>query len=141
MFRALVTALVISSTTAADATVGFRMIAKGTNSRFSVHREFVVRRAAPWHLTWYEHTGSHEPPAVDFDREMVVGVFAGKRPAGDSVEIVSVTREGNDLAVRYREHTASGGRAVSTPATVSPFHIVAIPSDAATIKFIAVTPS
>jgi hypothetical protein len=60
-------------------------------------------RPGSWHVIWYEHTGIHDPPDVDFRRELIVVVFGGTRPAGDSLEIISVTREGSSVVVRYRE--------------------------------------
>jgi hypothetical protein len=131
------TLVVAIAMTAADGTVSFRTIAKGTDSRVRTHHELVVRTAGSWHVIWYEHAGTHDPPDVDFRRELIVAVFGGKRPAGDSLEIINVTRDGSSVVVRYREQAAAGVRAIGTPATITPFQIIAIPGNPATVKFLA----
>jgi hypothetical protein len=141
MSLALIMAVAISVPTAPAGAVSFRTIAKGTDSRFRTHQEVVVRRATLWHLLWYEHSGAQEPPAVDFRREMVIAIFSGRGAVGDSVEIVSVAREGDFVVVRYREHATAGARVVNAPASITPFHIVAVPADRAVVKFVALTPS
>jgi hypothetical protein len=133
----LVAVVVIAMTAAADGTVSFRTIAKGTDSKVRTHHELVARTAGSWHVIWYEHAGTHDPPDVDFRRELIVAVFAGRRPAGDSLEIISVTREGSAVVVRYREQAVLGVRAIGAPATVTPFQIIAIPGNPATVKFMA----
>jgi hypothetical protein len=137
MIGTFVAVVAIAMTTPADGPVPFRTVAKGTDSRVRTHHELVARTAGSWHVIWYEHTGTHQPPDIDFRRELIVAVFGGKRPDGDSLDIVSVTREGSSVVVRYREQAEVGVKAIGTPTMITPFHIIAIPGNPATVKFVA----
>ena len=57
---------------------------------------------------------------MDFDQYMVVGVFAGQKPKGSTVEIFE-TEEAlpSSLIIYYRENTPSD----SSAGTVQPFHM------------------
>jgi hypothetical protein len=116
------------------ATVTFRTLALGTDSKIAGRHELVARTAGTWHLLWHKHTGRDDPPAVDVTREMVVGVFGGKSTAGRSIQISRVIRENGTVAVHYRALVAAASPAAAAPAT--PFHIIAIRSDGAPVKFI-----
>ena len=41
------------------------------------------------------------------------------------------------MVVRYREQAEVGVKAIGTPATITPFHIIAIPGNPAAVKFTA----
>jgi hypothetical protein len=99
-------------------------------------REVVVRTAAEWDALWRSHLPTRQPAAVDFSKEMVVGVFLGSRPTpGYGVTIVSASEEGNVLRVRYRE-TSPPPDAILAQVITFPYQIVAIPKSAATdVKF------
>ena len=99
-------------------------------------REVVVRTAAEWDALWRSHLPTRQPAALDFSREMVVGVFLGSRPTpGYGVTIVSASEEGNVLRVRYRE-TSPPPDAILAQVITFPYQIVAIPKSAATdVKF------
>lgn len=95
-------------------------------------REAVVRTAAEWDALWRAHLPARQPAAVDFSKDMVVGVFLGSRPTpGYGVTIVSAVEEGNVLRVRYRE-TSPPADAIAAQVITFPFQIVAVPKSAAT---------
>ena len=74
-------------------------------------------------------------PAVDFSREMVVGIFLGSRPtAGNGVEIVGTRVDQAALVVQYRESRPGRG-SVSAQVVTSPYHLVAIPARPGTVRF------
>src|SRR4029453_6089957 len=79
-----------------------RIVDKGDRSQIMSAREVVVRTAAEWDALWRSHLPTRQPAAVDFSKEMVVGVFLGSRPTpGYGLTIVSAGEEGNALRVRY----------------------------------------
>jgi len=117
-----------------------RTLDKGVQSNIDSARQAVARTPAEWSALWKAHDVDRPPPAVDFAREMVVGVFMGSRPtAGFNVEIVGTEAREHALVVRYRE-TAPGPGAVAAQILTSPFHIVALPkaSPATKVTFEAI---
>ena len=114
-----------------------RTIAKGDQSHIDDAKRVLVRTDAEWTKLWQQHAPDHPRPAVDFTREMVVGVFMGSRPsAGFSTEIISATAApGGALIVRYSE-TMPGAGSVSAQILTFPYHLAAIPKSAVTdVKF------
>jgi hypothetical protein len=113
-----------------------RTIEKGDQSNVDDARQVLVRTDAEWTKLWQQHASGRPRPAVDFSKEMVVGVFMGSRPnAGFSTAIVSATAGNGVLIVRYTETTPAPGR-VSAQVLTFPFHLVAIPkATVADVKF------
>jgi hypothetical protein len=114
-----------------------RTIAKGDQSHIDDAKQVVVRTDAEWTKLWQQHAPSQPRPAVDFSKEMVVGVFMGSRPnAGFSTAIVSATAApGGALIVRYTETLPAAG-SVSAQILTFPYHLAAIPKSAVTdVKF------
>lgn len=136
---ATVVAVALAVPQPADRGVSVHTIALGRDSRMITHRELVIRTVGWWHFIWHEHSGSFEPPDIDFSRQMVLAVFGGLSPAGTTIEITSVVEDRGETTVRYREvipttRIADGPRAC-------PFHIVAVPASRATVTFVKVTAS
>ena len=114
-----------------------RTIAKGDQSQIDEAKQLLVRTDAEWTKLWQQHAPSQPRPAVDFTKEMVVGVFMGSRPnAGFSTAIVSATAAPDGtLIVRYTETTPGAGN-VSAQVLTFPYHLAAIPKAAVTdVKF------
>lgn len=67
-----------------------------SQSAITEKRLVTVRDAESWNRLWSEHAGptfaTRPLPAVDFSRNMVVGIFLGSRGACDRLEIASVRR-------------------------------------------------
>src|SRR6187200_3635144 len=83
-------------------TPSFTNIAKGDSSEQQLAKQVTLRTAAEWKALWKDHAPTEKMPAVDFARDMVVGIFLGSKPsAGHEVEIVGVRPEGKDLIVEY----------------------------------------
>jgi hypothetical protein len=115
-----------------------RTIARGSRSDVTARAELVVRTSGTWRLVWARHEGGGTAPFVDFDRDMVIAVFAGSRSVSDgAVDVLSVAREGRTLVVRYREnHPAADG--AGAHAGSAPFHFVAVPRTRGPVRFIEV---
>ena len=136
--RQFVCVLAMASSAAAQSPVAFRTLARGADSRIALHYELVARTAGRWQLIWHEHAGSSDAPAIDFSREMVVGVFGGSSGPDASIEIVSVQHEAGSVVVRYREKRSAYDRATKRNA-IAPFHIVVVPADRAPVTFLLIT--
>ena len=113
-----------------------RTIEKGDQSTIDEAKRVLVRTDAEWTKLWQQHHPGAPRPAVDFSKEMVVGVFMGSRPnAGFSTTILSATAGNGALIVRYTEKVPAPGR-VSAQILTFPYHLVAIPKAAVTdVKF------
>jgi PrcB C-terminal len=63
---------------------------------------------------------------VDFDREMVVGIFLGEKSTGGyEIEIVRAEQGDSSLYFYYREKSPPPG-AMVTQALTQPFHLVRV---------------
>ncbi len=113
-----------------------RTIEKGDQSNVDDAKQVLVRTEAEWTALWLEHARERKRPAIDFSKEMVVGVFMGSRnSAGFSTSIVSTTVGNGVLMVRYAEKMPAA-RAVTAQVLTFPFHLVAIPKATVTdVKF------
>ena len=112
-----------------------RSVDKGTQSNVSARGEVTIRDAEAWATLWREHAPNRPQPAVDFSREMVVGVFLGTRAtAGFAVEVVGARDAGNETTVQYRETTPARD-AITAQVLTSPYHLVATPKRPGTVRF------
>jgi PrcB C-terminal len=122
----------------AETGLPLRTIALGSRSRVLEPLEIVARAPAEWAALWARHSEPGVPlPPVDFAREMVVAVFLGRRSTSDyQVRITSADEVGTgpDLEVTYREFDAAAGT-VRRPVITMPFHIVALPRSAMSVRF------
>jgi hypothetical protein len=109
-----------------------RTIEKGDQSNIDEAKKVLVRTDAEWTALWQQHAPNRPRPAIDFGKEMVIGLFMGSRPnAGFSTAVVSATEGNGVLIVRYSETFPAPGR-VAAQVLTFPYHIVAIPK--ATVK-------
>jgi hypothetical protein len=116
-------------------TIKMRTIDKGAESSIDSPRQATARTAAEWAALWKAHTFDRPLPAVDFSREMVVGVFMGSRPtAGFALEIVGAADRDGTLVVTYRETTPPKG-ALTAQVLVAPYHLVGVPKHAGPVIF------
>jgi hypothetical protein len=115
----------------------FTSIAKGDVSGQQTARQVTVRTAAEWKALWKDHSPTAKMPAVDFAKEMVVGIFLGTKPSdGHEVEIVGVRTEAKDLIVEYVQKQP--GRGTIAQILTEPFHLVSVPAHVGTVRFIHV---
>lgn len=129
---ALVLAALLQPTPPAPA---LRTLGKGPMSAIDERRQVTIRSAAEWAALWKENGASEPVPAVDFSREMVVGVFLGSRPtAGYGVEIVRAIGNTAALIVEYVEATPSRD-AITAQILTAPYHLAAVPKHDGTVTF------
>ena len=88
-----------------------RTIDKGDHSNMDDAAQVVAKTEQEWQQLWQKHTPDRPRPAVDFSKEMVVGVFLGSRPtAGYILEIVSAVQDNGSLVVSTASRSRSAGR-------------------------------
>jgi hypothetical protein len=105
-------------------------------SHIDQRTELVIRSQSAWQLVWSHHKPGTTPPAVDFSREMVIALFRGFTTGGRAVKILSVTRDGGTLVVRYRENVQEAANAASSAAT--PYQIIAVSRQSGSARFVEV---
>jgi hypothetical protein len=116
----------------------FTTLAKGDMSGQQMTKQVTVRTAAEWQALWKDHAPIEKMPSVDFTTDMVVGIFLGSKPsAGHSVEIVGVRTDEKELVVEYVQKQPGRGTMAAQILT-EPFHLVAVPKHAGTVRFIHV---
>jgi hypothetical protein len=113
--------------------VSFQTIEKGFRSGVRQPLQIIIRGQAEWKDFWQQHasikTNSLPAPAIDFNKEIAVGVFLGEKPTGGyEVEIVRAERSGRTLLISFVENTPRPGATV-TQAITQPFHIVRVTID------------
>src|SRR5262249_49092025 len=118
-----------------EAMMNMRTIDKGLQSNVEDARRVTVRSADEWTKLWRTHAPDRQPPAVDFAREMIVGVFMGSRPtAGYAIEIVGTRDLTDSSTVQYRE-TTPPATAATAQVMVMPYHLVAVPVRSGAVRF------
>ncbi len=119
-------------------TPAFTTIVKGDASEQQTARQVTVRTAAEWKALWKDHAPSAQMPAVDFSKDMVVGIFLGSRPStGHEVDVVGVRTQEKDLIVEYVQKQPGRGTMAAQILT-EPYHLVSVPMFTGTVRFVHV---
>jgi hypothetical protein len=105
-------------------------IEKGYRSGVRESLQLVIRNQDEWNAFWKRHVSidTNPPPApiIDFNREMVVGIFLGEKSTGGyQVEIVQAERRDSSVYFYYREKSPPPG-AMVIQALTQPFHLVRV---------------
>jgi hypothetical protein len=117
------------------ASIPFRIVAEGVDSRIDAHRELIIRMPGVWDFVWHKHSNS-VPPAIDFRREIVIAIFGGRQSTPERALLISgVSEEDGSIVVRYREVNDRTRREVPGAPT-APFVIVAMPQRRPPVRFV-----
>jgi hypothetical protein len=113
--------------------VSFQTIAKGYRSGVRESLQIVARNQAEWDGLWKRHvsieTNPAPTPGINFDKQIVVGLFLGeKTTGGHHVEIIRVEQSDGVFVIFYREKSPLPGTIV-TQALTQPFHIIQLIRD------------
>jgi len=131
----LTAALIALFTVMLQAPDAVRTVDKGEQSNIDEGKQVVVRTEAEWTKLWQQHSPDRMRPAMDFSKDMVVGVFMGSRPtAGYNVSIVSTFAKDGHVLVRFQESQPQRG-AMTAQVLTFPYHLVAVPKTAGDVKF------
>jgi hypothetical protein len=107
---------------------------KGTTSRIEKFKTIAVENAQSWKKTWNDAGFPGNPPVVDFDQYMVVGVFAGQKPAGTGVKLTGTEEVmPPSLIIYYKESPPAPG--YTGKGVVEPYQLWVILKTALPIKF------
>jgi PrcB C-terminal len=111
----------------------FQTVVKGSRSGVREPLQIVIRNQADWDALWKRHvsieTNSPPPPAIDFNKQIVIGVFLGEKPTGGyDVEIIRTEQSDSALVIHYREKSPLPGSIV-IQAVTQPFHIIQVVRD------------
>jgi hypothetical protein len=117
--------------------VNFRNVEPTVRGQITEQRNVVVRDAADWAALWAEHAGKDVAlPQIDFNQEMVIGVFRGPQPdtcRGTGIGNIEF-RDGN-LNVAYTDWVPGPG-VVCGMAITYPWHLVVTKRSDAPVEFI-----
>lgn len=122
-----------------DEAVAFTLLFAEAYTGVEEPRRAVVRDPGEWREVWSQVVAGREPkpdpPAVNFDRDMVVIVALGVRPTGgNGVKVVEVRRNEDTLDVVVMEHLP-GLTCPVTMALTAPVIAVTIPATDAAVAF------
>jgi hypothetical protein len=113
---------------------------QGNDTTVTHAGQVVIRNDRQWIQFWSEHRPHEAAPEVDFTRDMVLGVFAGPRPAEQfSISIVEVRPLPGSLVVDYRERLPPPGT-FAVNVTVYPYYLKVVPRSTLPVKFNAFSP-
>jgi hypothetical protein len=99
---------------------------KGAESGVKTSRLVVIRNRGVWEKLWTEMQEKEKLPPVNFDRHVVVCIFAGGRPASASVQLGRIRED--DAAVTISYSVSGPEVAASTSAVAASTSTAAVPS-------------
>lgn len=108
---------------------------RGTDTTITHSGQVVIRNDHQWIQFWSEHRPHEAAPDIDFTNQMVIGVFAGPRPAeAFAIQILNVRNISGVNIVDYQEKLPPPGT-LAFNVTVYPYDIKVIPQLKGTFKF------
>mmetsp|Transcript_36040 Transcript_36040/g.39833 ORF Transcript_36040/g.39833 Transcript_36040/m.39833 type:complete len:202 (-) Transcript_36040:101-706(-) len=121
----------------------FQTIEHGFDSGFKNSAQEVFRLSSEFEALWQSHSTIFSPPPnipeVDFESDMVLGVFLGTQNSGGyDIEIKSIEENDSEISVKCETKGPLGG--IVTCALTQPFHIVKISKSTKPVRFI-ITPA
>jgi|GEM_PF-5385749 len=128
-----------ASGTVAGTRIDFSPVQSILFSAIEQKRTVVVKDATEWARLWAEHAGDRAPlPAVDFSRNMVVGIWAGPgTSACGTTAIDTVTRLANPdrIEVGYRI-TDPGPNVMCIAAYINQHSLAVVPASNLPVEFV-----
>ena len=117
-------------------TVPFSTVAKSDGSGGPARaRNLTIRGERRLRALWDDLGEDGDPPAIDFDRDMVIAVMQGRRPSGGhAVRIERIEDRNKDLLVSVVE-TRPGRGCPAGGVLTSPYHVVRLRRSARPVRF------
>ena len=117
----------------------FETFRKGFYSGIKEKKEIIIKNRDDFLKLWKNFTSNlippPEPPYIDFEKYMLIGVFMGNKPTGGfSIEIEKIIEKDKEISVHVKEESP-GKNCVVTMAFTQPYHIVTLLKSDKKIKF------
>lgn len=106
--------------------VSFQEIAHGERSTVVRRTNYIINSTSELTEVWKMIETDGQPPEVDFTRNSVIAVFAGKKPtAGYDIEVAKI----EDGIVRkvFLKLTSPGGSCLLAQSLTQPYQIIEVP--------------
>lgn len=118
--------------------VPFVTIAEGKISGVRVPERLVIRDDAAWRALWHRHAGPNAGPGpvVDFDRDMVIAVFAGEASDSAILAITKIAATPDRLEVAYTLRDTRPLPAATANSSAAPFQIVRLSRSLLPVGFV-----
>lgn len=128
----------------ADAKFAVTRIIQDSFSAIKDQRKVVIRDAEALEKLWNEHFDGRgrvmAPPKIDFEKEMVVGVFLGDGKSGcNTITITGARIENGKGVVEYLDEDISGPAAICPAVVTQPMDLVVTKRIDGDIQFVAAT--
>lgn len=115
------------------AALGTAQTWKGADSLIENFRTVVITTPSEWKTLWRLHARA-AVPSVDFNHDMVIGVFAGTREDLWSVDIQSIEVQADNVVVTYQDHPLPPEAGVAAP-TNRPYELRVIAKSSLPVRF------
>lgn len=106
--------------------VVFREIAQGARAAQTERKNYLITSATDYALLWRILDTSSEPPEIDFEKESVIAVFAGRQStAGHDIRVERI----EDGVVRkvYLTLTRPNENCLTAQMLTEPYQVVVVP--------------
>jgi hypothetical protein len=108
---------------------------QGNDTSITHVGQVVIHNDRQWVHFWSEHHPHEAAPEIDFTKNMVIGVFAGPRPAEQFTILILGTRLlPSSLVIDYRERLPPPGT-FAVNVTVYPYYLKVFPRVDLPVKF------
>ncbi len=116
-------AVTYGAQTASAATVPFTELAQGARSTVSVRANYLITSEAQLVKLWKMIDARGQAPVVDFTKNDVIAVFAGKKPTAGYAVAVSKVEDTNTREVTVAL-TSPGGNCVLAQSITEPYQVI-----------------
>jgi len=120
--------------------VKFEIISQGYYSGYNERKFLLIKTQEQWREVWDIHAGIKLPPSlppkIDFNRQMIIAVFAGEYPSGGfEIRIANIEKTENKVLVNIIETKLKRDH-LTTQTLSQPYQIVQIEATDLPIEFI-----
>lgn len=138
-WRIIVGLLLLAVSTLGAESTDLKTIEKGVFSGIQEPVRVVVTNQTQWTELWAKHNAQKLPtpplPEIDFDKQSVIFVGAGRKNTGGySIEVRDVRKVDDHTEVLVATHEPKPG-GLTIQALTAPFHIVKVPRIEGEVKF------
>jgi hypothetical protein len=115
---------------------------RGDSSGITDERQIVIRSKKEWETLWAQHQSIQYPPQpvpiVDFEKQMVVGIFSGdKGSSGYETTILDVAFDAAEVRVFYHLSTPERQPGMGFLAVMTqPHHLKSVPRSDLPVRFV-----